>query len=124
MTRSGLLRLTLTAVLLIPAVGGSSFAYVCEMDGKIHRECCCDHGAPNSDCVRLEKRGCCEIRPADSQAATQSTKRATGYPAPVSTVASTVIVSASLGAKRSPDHYPAFAAYGPPIFLRNCSLLH
>jgi hypothetical protein len=126
MMRSKLPRIALTVLLLIPAMGGSSLAYVCEMGGQIQRKCCCDHDAPDtSDCAKLAKRGCCDVRSTGSKSATNSTKPVASYQAhALIALASTVIDLASLAPPQSPGACAALAANGPPIFLRNCSLLH
>jgi hypothetical protein len=107
-------------------MGGSSLAYVCEMGGQIQRKCCCDHDVPDtSDCAELAKRGCCDVRATGSKPVTKSTKPVTGYqPLASMALASTFIDVASLAPQQSPGACAAFAANGPPIFLRNCSLLH
>jgi hypothetical protein len=123
--RSALLRLVLTAVLFIPALGGSSLAYVCEMDGKIRRKCCCDHEAPNeSDCTKLEKRGCCDVRSTGGEPITKSTRTVSGSQPPASAaLMSTIAGIGSTAESLSTRQCFESVANGPPIFLRNCSLL-
>jgi len=123
--RSRLLRIALTVLLLIPALGGSSLAYICEMDGQIRRECCCDHGAAKkSDCHKVEKRGCCDVRSTGSDPLTQSTRTVTTQHSPAAvTLTATIADIASLATCRSTGPSPDCIANGPPIFLRHCSFL-
>jgi hypothetical protein len=124
MVQCSLLRLALTTILLIPALGGSSLAYVCEMNGKIQRKCCCDHDAAASgDCAELAKPGCCDVRPAGGESATKSTQTVTSYQLPTLAFATTVAGLASLAADQRPGQCDHVGTTGPPIFLRNCSLL-
>ena len=123
--RNGLLRLALTVALLIPALGGSSLAYVCEMDGQIRRECCCDHhAAKNNHYDKLEKRGCCDVRSTGGEPITKSTRTVNGYQPPASPVLTSVVAAVTSTAAYAETVVCERAqAAGPPIFLRNCSVL-
>jgi hypothetical protein len=125
MLQSRLLRIALTALLLIPALGGSSLAYVCEMNGKIQRNCCCDYDTRGtSDCPKLEKRGCCDVRSTGGEPVTKSTATGSSWQAPASVVLTSAIAGVtSSTAYSSLGECRALNATGPPIFLRNCTLL-
>lgn len=123
--RINAVRLLLTAVLLIPAFGGSSLAYVCEMSGEIHGKCCCHHDAPSpSDCAELAKRSCCDVRSTGSARIAKSTRPVPNdqLPAPAA-LHFTMAGPEPTAACPRPVESPDFTANAPPIFLRNCSLL-
>lgn len=124
MTWTKLLRIALLIVLMTPSLGGSSIAYVCTMDGRVHRQCCCDrHVAAKADCAKLEKRGCCDVRSTGSEQVSNSTRIASLHHPACLAVAPRVTDLASNEASSRLEQYRDYAADDPPVFLSNCSLL-
>ena len=119
-----LARILLVAALVVQTTSAAALEYVCAMDGKVHRSRCCENKAHGErDRVELSKRDCCELRPASDAPATQPAARLSGGQAPLVVPVIGVISSTSQVSSRSFSPNVAPTATGPPIFLRNCSIL-
>jgi len=117
-----LLSLLFVAQLLAPGAGRASVGYQCEMDNTVHRSCCCDEGMQRpSSCSRVHAADCCTVRPGAERQATRSDTSTNLAPLLSEVVAWTpAALPASVLAHR---RCPLPGALGPPIFLRNCTLL-
>jgi hypothetical protein len=117
-----LLSLLLMVQLFAPAIGRASVEFLCEMDGTVHRSCCCDEGMRGErSCSRVEAADCCALRPGAEHRATHS--EASPSVAPILSEVAGAATSARLEAVGGQPPCRFRSAVGPPIFLRNCSIL-
>lgn len=123
----------LVALVLVVATGmGRSVSYLCLMDGQVRSACCCKktESQAESDCPKVERQGCCEVRVAEAAKAPATARdgvhneQLPGPPALASLSPRLDVVPPS-----SRDFLPGIGARGPPsgtgppIFVRNCSYL-
>jgi len=124
MTLRSVARVALVLALAVPLTNANALEYVCEMDGQVHRSCCCENEAAGTPgCVQLGSRGCCEIRPVSEDPSTRPERAQVGDQAPVMTPVLTVVEAVQWHDSRPPRDTCVYAATGPPTFLRNCSIL-
>jgi hypothetical protein len=117
-----LLSLLLVAQLLAPGIGRASVEFLCEMDNAVHRSCCCENGMrAERRCARVEQADCCTLRPGAEQPATRSDAAPVVTPLLIEVAAATRVAAADAG-RRCMVTGPG-GAVGPPIFLRNCTIL-
>jgi len=117
-----LLSLLLVAQLLAPGIGRASVEFLCEMDNAVHRSCCCENGMRRERrCARVEQADCCTLRPGAEQPATRSDSAPVVTPILIEVAAATRVAVDDAGRRCMVSG--AGGAVGPPIFLRNCTIL-
>ncbi len=118
-----LLALAVAAQLVAPGIGRAGVEWVCAKDNAVHRSCCCEEGmVAGRRCAKLEAPDCCQLRAAADGQATRAGD--TPSPAPLQISRTIAVVPVALAVAGGPcSAAPLRGATGPPIFLRNCSLL-
>ena len=124
----------LVALVLVVATGmGRSVSYLCLMDGQVLSACCCKKAQAaeaKSDCPKVERQGCCEVRVAEATEAPATTRD--GLPhdhLPVPLALAVLPSAVDVPHPSSRDVVPGIGArappygIGPPIFVWNCSYL-
>lgn len=120
-----LARLLIVAALIAPIGAARALEYVCSMDGAVHRSSCCEDEVSQDDhCPRLEKPGCCSVRPGHEDPSARASKAAGADRPQLSSVILPVIeaVTPPIAIARAAEHRPRLA-HGPPTFLLHCTIL-
>lgn len=114
--------LLLAAQLLAPGVVLAGSEGHCSMQGDDVRSCCCENGMRGArNCAKLAARACCEMEPGVDTTATRSGATPNLGPAVVAQATAPLAMAALPRHRRVAT--ACRGATGPPIFLRNCSLL-
>lgn len=124
----------LVALVLVVATGmASSVSYLCLMDGQVRSACCCKKTPAtqaDTDCPKVERQGCCEVRVSEATQSPATTRDATPTDQlPVPLAFATFPPTVEVPRPASREVIPGLGArappggIGPPIFVRNCSFL-
>jgi hypothetical protein len=127
--RARLLVLLVVASLLASVSGFARVLYVCRMSGRVAPSCCCAHGmkAPSRHAA-LRRADCCEEITIQARASLASAA-AEGPDLPLPALAVQLPVSPpprfhlAVGDGWSPHWSRGPPDTGPPLYLRNCTLL-
>ncbi len=102
------------------------FLYRCDMDGQVHRSCCCDAEACPSESPAGESCGCCTVEIADNP----PTQPASAFKVPTVDSTQSIVALSPLpstdfatGTPFLAQSRPPVPRAGPPRFLRFCSFL-
>lgn len=123
-TRQRLLSMFLLPALLLGGTGSADL-FRCRLDETVRRTCCCPP-ATRSDASSVAKSCCCDISRIDLTQPTSvasSLKERAFSAVHVALPAQADQLLSAFVPESQPTRVSAFADAGPPIIIRNCSLL-